>query len=450
MCVQPLRLDAQVFEKLLTKSVKTSALESLLDNNEFTVEWLKEFSSHQRKFRSYKPLLSEGDRVISNHLLVDDLTKVSFFVDGNHDISLYLDTQKTTFDFVFDLRFFSFVIVYELHFDFPEDILSTLLDTSLEHDSPFDLYNTLRNLMVRENNDRIIGGWAESIHQLALGKLTQLLYQTCNIKRNSNQGIVASIGSNTGNITLFVDEEPSNGTLKKRLFTCNANAERSRDNMSQVVDNERVSYAFFGRFHTIISKDNKHYLRYAPIQYHIQYMWFYVSYFSEQMDRLNNAILTNSNKKSLNEKRQIIDEYINKIELLVMNNESFKIAIESDSHIYQKVANKWNIESSLSNAKAYISFFKGYLERTYSRKAELAARKQNHILFFISCIQLLGIVSIWSDYLGLSKISEFVKKTGIQVNSTSQAILQINTWLPIGLFAIVMTLLLFTYGYRKK
>ncbi|WP_153913184.1 hypothetical protein [Shewanella sp. TC10] len=441
MYVQPIEVDAEQYEQLISKKSRIGRLIGTFDKNDFKVEWLQQFNKLHRDLSNYKSIYGNQDSKVSNELLKQDLTQQQFLVNGQHDISEYLDLDNTTYELVFDQRFFNFVLVVELHFDIPDVQLETLLSTELI-EGGVDFYNTLRNLLVKEHDDSPLSEWGNAV-RLAVCKRIQAI---SHISLRSSTRPLAYIGNNSGNITFFVDESPQNKAVKQQFLSCNAIAERVKGNNTTIIDNDCVHYAFFSRFHTIITKDIGRYYRFAPIQHHIQATWYYVSFYSRVLDKLNSHILANDSKKTLNSKRNVIDEYINKIELLRMNNENFKLAIESDNEdVYQKIESKWNVESSLEHAKTYVSFFKDYLERAYARKAEQANKRQNQILFIISCIQILGLISIWSDYLGLNKIERFIDSTGIHTGSSVDTVLQINTWLPIGLIGILVLLMMLAY-----
>ncbi len=443
MCVQPIEVSVEQYEHLLVRKSHARSLRDRYNDNPFQARWLQQFRQHHRKFVSCKSLLADTDLRVDANLLRADLQQPAFLVGGTHDLSPYLLPDETVYDLVFDPRFFNFVLVYELAFALPEHKLGQVLTADQADVSQDDLYNTVRRLMVKEQDDCALSEWANAIRAQVLDEVERI----CRAERRRNGQRVASIGNNSGNITVFVDASAKNERVKNLFLNCNANAERLLGNRTTVVDNDKVHYAFFSRFHTIISDDPRYYLRYAPIQYHIQFVWFYVRYYSEIMEALNHHVLALNSRARLSSKRHVIDEYINKIEQLKMHNENFKLAIESDNTaVYGKIEGKWNIESSLANAQSYVSFFKDYLERAYIRKAERASQRQNHILFVISCIQILGLISIWSDYLGLSKLHSAVM--GLHHQSANEWVLQFNTWLPIGLFASLVSLVVFAYIKR--
>ncbi|MBY5920200.1 hypothetical protein [Ferrimonas balearica] len=444
MCVQPIEVSVDQYENLLVRKSHARSLRDRYNNNPFQTRWLQQFRQHHRKFVNYKSLFSDSTSRVDANLLKPDLQQPAFLVGGEHDLSQYLLPEETVYDLVFDPRFFNFVLVYELAFALPDHKLGQILTADQADVRQDDLYNTVRGLMVKEQDDSPLSEWANQIRAQVLGEVEQL----CRSERRRNSLKVASIGNNSGNITLFVDASARDERIKNLFLNCNANAERLLGNRTTVVDNDKVHYAFFSRFHTIISDDPRYYLRYAPIQYHIQFIWFYVRYYSEIMEALNHHVLALNSRARIGSKRHVIDEYINKIEQLKMHNENFKLAIESDnSAVYAKIEGKWNIESSLANAQSYVSFFKDYLERAYIRKAERASQRQNHILFVISCIQILGLISIWSDYLGLSKLQTAIM--GVNHQSADEWVLHINTWLPIGLFASLISLVVFAYVKRE-
>ena len=158
------------------------------------------------------------------------------------------------------------------------------------------------------------------------------------------------------------------------------------------------------------------------------------------MDDLNRKVLLGdfSNDSNIH----IIDEYINKFELVRIHNQDMKMYFESDSEsVFSKIESAWTIKESLDEINNYVSSFKEFIERSYQRKMERINRRQSTILFVISCIQTLGLVSIWGDYLSLSKVDSFVQTTGLIRGTDNISLLLINTWLPIILLCIIFVIL---------
>ena len=336
------------------------------------------------------------------------------------------------------------MLVVELHIQLPEEQLSEILSVGeAKGDQCNDFYNTLRKLLVKEYDYSQLSSWGNAVRS----EVCQRIQNMCTDRKNAKP--VASIRNNTGNITFFVEASPVNEDIKNKFLACNRYAERVSGNGTTIIDNDYVSYTFFSRFHTIITNDIARYHRFAPIQFQIQSIWYFINYYNRVLDKINNEIIASNTKSTLDSKRTIIDEYINKIVLLSMKNEKFKLAIESDNQdVYKKIESKWNLESSLDQGKAYVNFFKDYLERSHARRVAQSNKSQNRILFTISCIQILGLISIWADYLGLKKIEEFADKTGIYSGSNVDGVLHVNTWLPLVLFSVLVGLILLVFVNR--
>lgn len=444
MFVHPIEIDTVQYEKLLSKKGGIGNIIGRFDNNKFNTEWLYKFNDLHSDSSSYCCVYEKDEQNKSFDLLKTDLQQERFFVDGELDISEYINTECSTYDLVLDQRLFTFVLVVELHFSLPSNQVSRILSTTTQ-DGGKDFYNTLRNLLVKENDRSVISKWGTAVRNEVCDRIQAI--NTTGLQGAAKP--LASFRNNSGNITFFVDQSPTNPAVKDLFLDCNEIAERVKGNDSTIIDDECVHYAFFGRFHTIVTNDVKRYYRFAPIQFHIQATWYFVSYYNRVLHKLNNDILASSTKKTLNSKRNVIDEYINKIVLLGMKNETFKLAIEIDNeNVYQKIEKKWNLESSLDQAKAYVNFFKDYLERAHARRTAQSNKSQNRILFTISCIQILGLISIWTDYLGLKKLAHFVDKTGISKGSDVDAILHVNTWLPVALFTVLVGLILMVFINR--
>jgi hypothetical protein len=446
MCVNPIEIDTTEYEKLIGKKSRIGSLIGRFDNNVFDIEWLRIFNELHTDYSSFCSVYERDEPRKSAELLKADLQEERFFVNGLWDISEYIDLEKTTYDLVLDQSLFTFALVIELHFSLPKNLLPKILSTQT-NDISQDFYNTLRNLLVKEQNDTVISAWGSAVRKEVCDRIQAISFP----RAKDTSKPIASLRNNSGNITLFVEESPKNQAIKDLFLNCNEIAERVRGNDSTIIDDDDVHYAFFSRFHTIITEDISRYYRFAPIQCHIQLTWYFVGYFSRVLDRLNKEVIASGTKSTLNSKRNVIDEYINKIVLLSMKNENFKLIIESDNkNVYQKIENKWNLESSLDQAKAYVNFFKDYLERAHARRVAQSNRSQNRILFTISCIQILGLISIWADYLGLKKLADFVDRTGMYRESSVETILHVNTWLPLALVSVLILLVLTIIIFNRE
>jgi len=46
--------------------------------------------------------------------------------------------------------------------------------------------------------------------------------------------------------------------------------------------------------------------------------------------------------------------------------------------------------------------FKDYTDRLYAKRQAAAASRQNSILFIISCLQIIALLSVWADFLSIT------------------------------------------------
>ena len=441
MCVQPLELGVDTFDAALTNNRNIKKFFSANMDVKPSIDWINSFLKIHTRSKNFKSILSSTRTPVSGLLLKADLSQSMFWVNDEYDISDNLLPKECKFDLIFDYRLYSFILVYELVFEFEEARLMQLLATDYKDQDKNNLYNTVRNLLVKEHNDSQISVWASQVVELAKMKTIECLKLIDN-KRNHEVKLL----NNTGNITFFYRTDAANQELKEAIFDCNTQAERVSYNQTTILDNDKVSYRFYSRFHSIISNDRSYYHRFFPIQYHIQYMWFSTAYFINLMDELNRRILIDDRNKSIEKNRVVIDEYINKFELLRIQNQDMKSLFESDNDkIYVPMESKWNICNALDNAQSYVASFKDYLERSYQRRMESTNIKQSKILFVISCIQLMGLVSIWNDYLSLSKVRQFMYTTGIHKDSQVEFVLSINTWFPIALFVGLLGFMIYSH-----
>lgn len=400
MCVQPIKIKDNLYSEIIMRLHDNNVtLLNFINKKKFSTDWLTQFTKSYSKFKHLSSIAVKDSELAE--LLINDLNNKCFFVN-EMNLSDFLIPKNSKFDILFDSRLFCFVIIYEICFDIPNDCLTSLLKYSNNNESPKDLYNTIRNLMVKESDGREIGGWANKIRDMSIEEINEICKKIVGVSKLKELTEVSPkekliyCRHNTGNITFFIDEEPCNFLLKDEFIRCNKGAEKIRRSPVTVLDENMVSYSFFGRFHTIITKDQGRHMRYASIQFHIQYIWFVTGGFIEALDNLNNSPLSESGL-------HLVDEYINKIELLLMFNESFKLTIEADkSLIYEKIEKIWNIENSLINVKKYISFYNNYLVRNYNRKLEKSNNRRNSILFLLSCIQVISLLSVWKDYIDLN------------------------------------------------
>jgi hypothetical protein len=150
------------------------------------------------------------------------LSEIQWRVNGKYNLATSLNVKESKVALLYDPRLFQFFIIYELHFALPEDQLITLLQGSILNQQKTDLYNTLRQMIVKQGVESSLNHLGQSVHHSMTKLVTDIIYK---IIPNKGTEQVAKIGKNTGNITFFFNADSQNVMLKAVLITGNAGAE---------------------------------------------------------------------------------------------------------------------------------------------------------------------------------------------------------------------------------
>ena len=456
LCVQPIQISSNIYSKLLVNKISFEKIERYVKSSKkkkMHLEWLENYNTLYDSFHSLKELQLN---TIDISKLYNDLQQTDFFVYNMHqetlELSSFLNKEKTKFALYYDLRFSYFLLVYEVHFVFPKDILETFLDYSNDEDNLLkkDLYNTIRNLIVKESYSSTIGVWGASIQKTSIEKAKMLIKDIYNIKTAKDD---ITITPSSCNISCFIlDAEANNQKLLSKLEILNNFAERiPTDTKIESFYNDSVYFGFYGRFHTIYLKKRQDEFRYQPLQFHIQYMWFLLERYNHFMNEINLQLMQNDSIKNLQKYTQVIHFMINKIELLHLHDNNFKHSIEIDYQtIYKNNEERWSLPSLLLSAQRYVNFFKDYLDRIFRQKNDLSQKKQNNILLSISILQLVALISVWNDYLSLLN-EENMNKSGkiLQYFESTKELVTFNFFTPVYIFGVIILILVYL-SIRKK
>lgn len=453
-CFQPIEIKTEIFNKLLQSKFNINLIKEY--RSDFLPKWLDNFNMFNNVFNSI--LSIQIDSSISSDILKEDLT-LDFKVNNKLSLANNLNIEKTNFYLLFDFKAMYFILAYEINFEFDLDKEKDFFNF---YDNNQDLYNTIRKMLVKEDNNSLLSNWAYKIQTVTLSKIHTILKDEININLFKED---INIQNNTGNITNIVDLSKSNLKNKElfvqKIIELNNCAERLKNSkMPIILDNDsRLEfinlygynlYHFNGRFHTIILNDTIDLYRYIPIQFHMQYMWFYLKHINIVLEDQYNEIMNNDSLKNIAFYTNTIDNLINKIELLVIHNEKFKLALEVDNEkIYSKIQASWNIENMLLSSNRYINYFKDYLSRIYNKKTSIREQKQNRILIFISIFQFVALISVWTDYLSIIDKETTLKATKIiDLFGSNNNFEVFNLYLPI-FFGITIISMIF-YIYKNK
>jgi hypothetical protein len=214
------------------------------------------------------------------------------------NLSKYLSSNSAKL--YFDPRFVYFILVYQIDFEIPSNVLVEFLDyDSTQNNTEYkDLYNTVRKAIVREEPQGKISTWGQAIQDNAQLKIKEILEHLYKIKIDSND---ITIVVNSCNITNFImlSSISQQKELVNKLISLNIYAERLTSEIKiEPLYNGTVYFSFNGRFHTVIFKNEQDIYRFQPLQFHIQYMWFLVERYNKIMNKINKYLMqTNSLKK---------------------------------------------------------------------------------------------------------------------------------------------------------
>lgn len=450
MGVQPINLSSQLYMDLLIQKISFVQLDKIREK-ESSFEWMKKYNSI---YDVYEDLYA-WDISQTTLELKKDLFRGAPSLNTKKDtlqLSEYLSFSKATL--YFDPRFVYFVLVYQIDFEIPSDVLLAFLDynptqNNIEYT---DLYNTVRNTIVKEQSYSKISAWGEAIQNNVQLKIKDILESLYKMKIDSGN---ISIPVNSCNISNFVmlPKMSQEEELVKKLISLNIFAERLTSEITiEPLYNDTVYFSFNGRFHTIILKNEQDIYRFQPLQFHIQYMWFLVERYNKIMNEINKYLMQTDSLKKLQEYSHLIHTMINKIELLSLHDMNFKHSIEVDIEIYEKNEKRWSISKLLQSSKQYVSFFKDYLDRLFSQKNALYQKKMNFILLGISFLQLLALVSVWNDYLSTlnkNNLSVDSRLLSLFGNSTD-SLLTFNLFVPLGFITVILGFTLYLWKNRIK
>jgi len=459
-CIQPVQIDADSLPAFFSSKVDVNAIRSSAAGDQ---------ECHPR----FKIIMDGLSNLYSSLVVLDlnfpfdaarlkeELRSEKFFVKGCTDISDYVNAEDTAVYLMFDYRLMQFVVLYEIDFLIPADDIDPLLlcDTNAA-----DFYNCVRNIYVKEEDTSPVLPHIQELKNSILAYIRNYIETHFSLKVPADDIIIPN---NSGNITvmvmLFDEDDEQYAQLSRKFIALNTCAERILNINAPIViddargegafdeaDYEKELYYFNGRFHTIIVRSPKNEFRFMPIQFHMQFLWFYMSrHINIVLEKYNDNILNDDSISNVVEYSEQIDHIINKVETLNIFNQKFKMAIEADSRIYYMIEDRWNVEDMIKGSNEYISFFKDYLARLYAKKNSKVEQRQNKILMFITLFQFVALVSVWTDYLSLldndlmAKAARFLPFFG-----GSRVLESINLYLPLGFLVIIFLMIVYIYRSR--
>lgn len=348
-CVQPISINKENYIKLINNKDTNINEYSNFVNNETEMSWLKDNRYYNSEV--YNKILNIDLKLkIDLDDLILDINKMKEKYDFIKDLN-----NETDYNLLYDTKLKYFILITNVIIDIDE--------TKIITDEHNDFYNDIRNLLVKELDESVESFWSTAVKKTILD---YCLYIVKNIEYINFKENPFYITHNTGNITCFSDVK--NNKFNEKLFEINENSERKKRNGKYIkILNEK--YLFRGRFHTIIINDEKSILRYFPIQFYMQYAWFYLQFITDINNKVIEEIGLNNHSMIYEEKINFLTVLLSKLIYTIYFNESFKNSIENDSdEIYSKIENSWNIEGRIKKLEHYVFFYKEHLEHIKNEK----------------------------------------------------------------------------------
>lgn len=258
-----------------------------------------------------------------------------------------------------------------------------------------------------------------------------------------------NIRPNTANTTVFhVNSEYKNFKKLNKFESILNNLERfdTQCSFKQLANN--IFYRQGSRYHFVVAQSNDIIERIMSIHFYSQNIWFRLNIIGEQASTIVSNI---DAKRTIDKDRDNYRALLYAIQTIKLLNESFKTTIESDSSkIYEPLESKWNIMGSIEKIEDTLSILSKLNDESQKEKTDESLERQNKTLLFLTCIQMLGITSIWSDYITLIQDKNIKKLDSLPLFiEKKSSLLILNNLFPL-LLAILALATFITANYKGR
>jgi len=297
-----------------------------------------------------------------------------------------------------DMDLTTFTLCIEVKLDYSKmtkDELKTLLSDYREEKN---LYDSIRNLLIKSEPDDIVSPWIEMTHMDALFKVKEV----CKNAFYCELFHAPYISINSGNITNFFDMS-TNGDVElsddeKQEFQnlcLNLNITVDQfdfENPMPLYLNGEMFY-FAGKFHTVFLLNSRNINRYYPIIYQMKFNWNFNSIIFNVYKEINLKIINEKLHTPFSTREKTIQHFMSKIQLFGLKNEDFENTIEQNKTIiYDKIEVKWNMRQAIKHSLDYIPKYEDYLAKEHEdilkKEKESSSEREAELL---KKIELLDI-----------------------------------------------------------
>ena len=444
--VQPVSLSPEAMTRFFASTSDQVRLQDHLSHQ--TPSWLSRLTDLGNTYQGLRSIRYER---VPLDLMDIDLSSPMFRVFGKHDLSGVAKTEGVETCLLFDRNLKAFVLTYRLPMRFDKD--SFLMYTAVHGDESGkqDLYNTVRNMFVREDGGSVVGEYVTMTEERVRDAVRDLLESVFSLKVGQQD---VRIEDHSGNISNFVTIDHPDcpvATFADRIIELNEAAEFRTYQSETIILDDGTYYDFNGRFHTIVVRRKDDIDRFIPIQFHAQYMWSYLNAMYGLLDDINDRVMTCGHHASkIARLVDMMDDCIQKTQYLHLFHQGFLRAIESDNqNIYKKIESLWNLDASLEGTDTYVNNFKDLISRRHEKVLSAQQERQSKILFVISVIQIISLIGVWQTYIGLVSDDAYAASSRlVALFGSVENLMAFNTFLPVVFMLIALALWLF--GFKRR
>lgn len=391
---QPLDIKSGLLVDLYAKNALFNDSVELYFHQHDQCEWIGEFCNNNDSLKNLK--VSEIPISTSSLLILTDDLRLNM---GCNDESILVNGASAKL--IFDNKFVFFMVCIEV------DILVNFEENDFSWIEKTNFYSAVRGLLVKDGKSKYkVSAVAQAIFDGAISVVKNMLSSMLKEVKDD----CVTILDNTGNILCVYCDENNGMDDPSSLSHCLVQENFESERLVAVCDPIYLNgfdaadgeLYFNGRMHTLNLVYAEDRVRYIPVFYMMQFTWFYLKKFNRIMSDYNFLIEDKNNYRKINAIFDCVGALSNKIEVLNITNEIFKLDLEVDNKlIYEKVQGKWNIEQLMRQSNQFVVSFNGYVRRKMDIASLRSEKFKDSILIFISLVQVLALVSIWNDYLAL-------------------------------------------------
>jgi len=380
LCIEPINFNNEDQIQLFACDLDEKVLEDYIDKEP---SWIN-FYKHKN------PNAYQNTKSIKLNEIDSDLFKLP-----EHLPNIF---EKATSYLILDTDLSTFTLCIEITLNYSKITKEDLKILLSDYREKKNLYDSIRNLLIKSEPDDIISPWTEMTHMDAIHKVKEVVKNAyyCEMFHTPY------ISINSGNITNFFDLSTNevlelNEDEKQEFQTLCLNLNIAVDqfdfeNPMPLYLNGEMFY-FAGKFHTVFLLNSRNINRYYPIIFQMKYNWNFNSIIFNIYKEINLKIINEKLHTPFSTREKTIKNFMSKIQLFGLKNEDFENTIEQNrTIIYEKIEKKWNMKQAIEHSLNYIQKYEEYLDKEHKKilekEKESTSKREEELL---KKIELLNI-----------------------------------------------------------